>query len=919
MDNIRLSLDILFRKVNPEDIIKSCFEAENKNSYGFNNINKNSFINLGINDARYYSNDEMNNIYYLLQNWMKDKRHLNNSISDSKSIFNLFISFGEDVLIDNNGVPECKYEQMMRWRMIFHKLGQDLFTTAYFAYKDVVSSYNRNFFAWNPFINSNNVRLHNILKEGLAENHFHLKGSAPVFSLTWTSLMNRITNRENEFYKSGMMNSRLEPDIEYSDKTEKNNFPALCKKAAIIRAFLFCKLNNMTFFDVKEDEDQNIAKRRDKEELKKVLKNSDSLMSAIDAYTIQGIIDSLKYDFGKRFEDVSSGKRGSIDYSIPKNVILRGKDYNQYYVGERIFLYSMFKKIYKNDPEFIEYQNLFYAYIVIKSKLRGELIQINDRVGFDNFSEYQDRKSKFLDKDPLLKKAVYYTAIRTTMENQNIVSLEARITPENSADELSKEIYKMDKIINYNKEQQKKYFYVVHFIKEKDKDVALEKSLFMSPRHNKKRLEIKKQALAILKLRNSLKASAGRILGIDGCSNEIGCRPEVFAQVFRYLRTNNFHTENERLFEINYSMQLRDNYDSVEETLDRGNCSPMGKEHLSNNHYPKQLRATYHVGEDFLDIIDGLRAIDETVYFLNFSHGDRLGHALALGVDVDQWYNNKNKRLIMPKQDFLDNIVWMLIKIKEFNLLDMKNLIYDLEERYHYLFNDIYTRSFSGEQKLKSFSSRQYYDAWKLRGDDPEKYIDCKYTKKYEIHYWDRCAINYYDNEKGNRKDKDIREDKDIQFLYNSYHYNYRVRKKGAEQYEFEVPSNYIVAVKEIQHSMKYFILDKGIGIETNPSSNYLIGNFKRYDKHPIVDFYNLGLTADPDKINRCPQLFVSINTDDQGIFDTYIENEYALMALALEKAVDENGKKIYNQSMIYDWLNRIRHMGIEQSFNYNL
>ena len=37
--------------------------------------------------------------------------------------------------------------------------------------------------------------------------------------------------------------------------------------------------------------------------------------------------------------------------------------------------------------------------------------------------------------------------------------------------------------------------------------------------------------------------------------------------------------------------------------------------------------------------------------------------------------------------------------------------------------------------------------------------------------------------------------------------------------------------------------------------------------------------------------MWVSINTDDQGVFDIKLENEYALIARALEKQVDKNGK----------------------------
>lgn len=68
--------------------------------------------------------------------------------------------------------------------------------------------------------------------------------------------------------------------------------------------------------------------------------------------------------------------------------------------------------------------------------------------------------------------------------------------------------------------------------------------------------------------------------------------------------------------------------------------------------------------------------------------------------------------------------------------------------------------------------------------------------------------------------------------------------------------------------------------------------------------------------MKNCPQLSVFINTDDQGVFSTSLENEYALMAIALEKEKDANGKPKYNSSMIYDCLERVRLMGLGQSFN---
>ena len=160
-------------------------------------------------------------------------------------------------------------------------------------------------------------------------------------------------------------------------------------------------------------------------------------------------------------------------------------------------------------------------------------------------------------------------------------------------------------------ELQGRYYYVYHFIK--GTDSALQQTSkadlsqeYLTPyilecRHYGKRYDIWKRAQEIMKFRELYPASASRVRGIDACSQEIGCRPEVFAPVYRLLGC---HTASE----------LRD---GIEIPL------------------PK-LGKTYHVGEDFLDLIDGLRAIQEAVYFLNLDCGDRLGHAIALGTDVEK-------------------------------------------------------------------------------------------------------------------------------------------------------------------------------------------------------------------------------------------------------------------------------------------
>lgn len=67
---------------------------------------------------------------------------------------------------------------------------------------------------------------------------------------------------------------------------------------------------------------------------------------------------------------------------------------------------------------------------------------------------------------------------------------------------------------------------------------------------------------------------------------------------------------------------------------------------------------------------------------------------------------------------------------------------------------------------------------------------------------------------------------------------------------------------------------------------------------------------------DACAQLHVSINTDDNGVFFTSIENEYALMARATELILDEETERPrYKKADIYEWLDDIRKMSNEQGF----
>ena len=82
-----------------------------------------------------------------------------------------------------------------------------------------------------------------------------------------------------------------------------------------------------------------------------------------------------------------------------------------------------------------------------------------------------------------------------------------------------------------------------------------------------------------------------------------------------------------------------------------------------------------------------------------------------------------------------------------------------------------------------------------------------------------------------------------------------------------------------------------------------------------ILSFYNRELPVTQEEEAACPQLSVSINTDDKGVFYTDLENEYALLARSLEECMDDQEQPRFRKNDIYAWLDDIRIMGLEQGF----
>ncbi len=882
MDTLGKLLDILFRKIPQERVLNKLRQYKEHLHYPHNS--QDVFLRYADTVLRGYSEDEQKQMFLYLKH-CTDKR--SEEIRSHPSVFLPLVEFGHQVLTIQGDTPVCRFEDVLRWREVYHLLGQDLIVCAYLAYCDISSPIRRVKFAWPAVIRTNNSTLEQMLQKGLAENHCHLNGSTQSFALSWYKLMN--FPMESSDWLDGF------PSLLQSvtGRGPEDNILPIGERvsfAALARALLFKSLHKQDFF------------------------NKESTSKTISAYCCEDDFDGF---FTKRFSrlvDISNtvkllrccygmpismpdGEVMRIDYALERHIFLPvANSAYRVLAGERYFLYSCFSASFSGS--FTDFENdLFYFYLLTKTAFRGEMIQVNKQIGFENFSNYEKRKDLIWERDPYWWEA-YRMAINAPLNVDSVKSLEARFSPKMTTTALKEKVYKYDfakwfadtpytsslKLYEaeFNKEvsdgslSDEPHFYVLHFPKRRDSSFVDTPEFILQCRHETLRADVKKMAMATADALTTFNYLRERIRGIDACANEVECRPEVFATAFRYLRSL------QTFYQLDHSVLLGQ----------------------SEN----RISVSYHAGEDFYDITDGLRAIDEAVNFLEFQRGERLGHALALGVDPLVHYSTKSECIIIPKQNYLDNLVWLLYRGRELNIqIEPHQSEVMKQEALHYL-REIYGDAIRKNQW--SVNLQDYYNSMMLRGDAPQLYRSMHFEiPKYPSCNYDRFQISHAKAELDN-----LRNDRELAGLYYYYHYGHSEKIKGSEPITVSVTSGYKRVVRQAQDALHRYLEQKGIVIECNPSSNVLIGTFGSYFNHPIFRLNNYGL-SNTNSNDSAPPMQVCINTDDLGVFDTSLPFEYALVYRALAEKTNDDGTPKYTSAEIMCYLDNIRKMGLQVVF----
>lgn len=669
---------------------------------------------------------------------------------------------------------------------------------------------------------SNSIDL--ALADGYAENHCHFSAAGPNFIINWNLLHN------GSPYESpiSVLESNSVEFKKYYSQEELNRLINVSWLSIYLRRRLFYQIKGKSLPDCKDNYSFGFG---------------NTPFEALSMPCAR-FVNSMRINIEKLPVPKPSFRDPYLfDYAA--------KNYSQNSLyGERVLLWNCIKQ-YKNWGA--EHQSCLYLYLLCRKYVFNFFCQSNYWYGFNNFKRFERMGELYVSSNPAIKREVSSVIHLCLQENIGLKKLEIRTAPKNnyaatvSRIRLIRPNIKNSRISTYKQEKlaAPKCGLVLHFIKEsEERKEKLQGTSQSKPRLSHKIGEYERQTVAIRQYALEKQIPDFPLVGIDAANEEIRCRPEIFAPFYRTLR---------RFVGRDY----------------------LGRETALNLHF------TFHVGEDFVTLSNGLRAIYEAYLFLGLTDGDRLGHGSALGTDIDRYFSLKGSIVFETKQDFLDDYCFL------YRMLTLSgerpDIIDWLMGKIKSLLIDLY-----GTDNVVS-----YLHSIELCTDYPYVHRNINNPgdfAKVQLDYKFRGKEHYVDT-KGNIDYKSAWKDSHALKLIHDYHFSSKVRYEGDKVIEEIIDERYIDAIRIAQRIVAQILIDKRIGIETNPTSNYLIGPFDEFEDIPAISL--IGVLPEKEYFK---DLYVSIGTDDPCLFGTNLRNEYASLLVAIEELGLLHGKSLVDK-----------------------
>jgi hypothetical protein len=250
------------------------------------------------------------------------------------------------------------------------------------------------------------------------------------------------------------------------------------------------------------------------------------------------------------------------------------------------------------------------------------------------------------------------------------------------------------------------------------------------------------------------------------------------------------------------------------------------------------MRLTYHAGEDFRRLSEGIRRIDEVRRYAPLRSGDRIGHGLALFMSPKIWAQ-RFPRTFQPIDARLDDLLWELEHYHRLDFVPASGRVPFVEAEALRLAEAMYGR---GRATIKDL-----LDARNNRHDP-------SYLK----------SLGYPAILPGRRA---------TPALLDAYLRDRSVYIRGRESIEVRADDSEVEMLVMAQKRLMQCLWESDITVETNPSSNQLIADFDCLDQHPVFSH----MVAESWNGVSC-----SVNTDNPLTFVTHLSHEFAYVYFAL-------------------------------------
>ena len=270
------------------------------------------------------------------------------------------------------------------------------------------------------------------------------------------------------------------------------------------------------------------------------------------------------------------------------------------------------------------------------------------------------------------------------------------------------------------------------------------------------------------------------------------------------------------------------------------------------------LRLTVHVGEDFLSLTSGMRAVAEPFQWNLIERGDRLGHGLALTLDPEQWFErHRGEVLIVKRFDRLLDLAFLAVYAEKQNDRQREWL----RDQIIATVTSLGFESESSRKTAKQDIVKTTKDLWKSLG--------CRSTRRL------LTTDGFPGGELHER-------------WMHRYLWHRSVRKHAEEEVRIPVVDDVNdigddggKAVENLHHERalleqahRTLLLEVArwqVCIESNPSSNLVVGSL---DAMSAQDF--LARRPTQEISSRGATLTWTISTDDPITFSTSLADEYA-------------------------------------------